>query len=192
MHISLCVGWGAGRGARVKSLSSLASVSSSSSAHLALLVEVGSEGEEWFQQTFSPATNIQHPKWWLFPNTGDRNQHQPVTPNLGESLSAGRERAGGGGILSHPAPHQLPKPASQGGIHPISHLMSPPGPSRLSLTESSQPQEQNPQQAGRRRPGQGNHGLPWSRRSQGRRLGAHRPTGVQAARQLERTREPGH
>lgn len=134
-------------------------------------VEVGSEGEEWFQQTFSPATNILHPKWWLFPNTGDRNQHQPVTPNLGESISAGRERAGGGRILSHPAPHQLPKPASQDGIHPISHLMSPPGPSRLSLTESSQPQEQNPQQAGLRRHGQGNHGLPWSRRSQGLRFG---------------------
>ena len=42
---------------------------------------------------------------------------------------------------------------------------------RLSLTESSQPQEQNPQQAGLRRHGQGNHGLPWSRRSQGLRFG---------------------
>ena len=51
--------------------------------------------------------------------------------------------------------------------HRPSHV---PSRSRLSLTESSQPQEQNPQQAGRRRPGQRNHGLPWPRRSQGRGL----------------------
>lgn len=74
-----------------------------------------------------------------------------------------------------------------------SHLPSHvPSMSRLSLTESSQPQEQNPQQAGRRRPGQRNHGLPWPRRSQGRGLGDTRQTGVQAARQPERTRESDH
>lgn len=52
--------------------------------------------------------------------------------------------------------------------HLPSHVLSR---SRLSLTQSSQPQKQNPQQAGRRRPGHGNHGLPWPRRSEGRRLG---------------------
>ena len=133
---------------------------------------MGSGGEEWLQQltpggalTLSPTTNTPHPKWELFPDAAGTQ----VMPCVGGSIRAGRERVRDGSPVP-PSSSSVPKTTS------LRVAFTPPLPShvpsrsRVSLTESSQPQEQKPQQAGRRGPGQGNHGLPWPRRSQGRRL----------------------
>lgn len=148
-------------------------------------VEVGSEGENVSnKRSLLPQTYCS--KWWLFPNTGNRNQHQPVTPNLGESISAGRERARVR-ILSHPAPHQRPKPPPRVGFTPSP--ISCPLQVQAFTTQSSQPQKQTRSKlvAG----GPGMETWPsWPRRMRGAAPETHRPTGS-GCPAAERTRGIG-